>query len=107
MAQDDAASMTYPPLAGQMRVDLLTNAEGGVWILHDKPLPDIVKWVDFDAPTGIMAFAYQDGRTQALGLDIPSPAALKIVPFTEITIMLMHDGLVADFSIIPLIINRG
>ena len=102
----DAGDAPYAPLASLMRVDVLANATDGIWVLHDKPLPDILKWVDYDPLAETMSLAYQDGRTQEIGLIIGKAMAAKFSGFSEITVMLMEEGLVADFAMVPLNIGQ-
>ena len=102
MTAADPDSPVLPPLATCMKVDFLYNQEGGVWLLHDKPLPDILKWVDYDADTGIVTLNTAQGKTQQLGLPIPAEAIPRLTKAVEITVLLINNGKIMDFAIVPL-----
>jgi hypothetical protein len=95
-------SPVLPPLATCMKVDFMWDDEGGAWILHDKPLPEILKWVDYDADRRVLTLNMASGRTQDLGLPIPAKAAPLIKKVAEIAVMFLKDGQVADAAIVPL-----
>ena len=94
-------SPVLPPLASYMKVDFMFSQKG-VWILHDQPLPEILKWVDYDADRGTVTLNTAQGRTQELGLAIPAKAAAKLRKSVEISVILIKNGQIADMTIVPL-----
>jgi hypothetical protein len=102
MSSVDSESPVLPPLATYMKVDFLYNQDGGVWLLHDKPLPDILKWVEYDADRGVVTLNTAQGKTQELGLPLPGVAASRLRKAIEITVLLMDKGKIMDFAIVPL-----
>lgn len=93
----------YPDMASTMKVDFVFNREGKVWILHDKPLPSILKWVEFDTDFESVTLVTREGKIQNVGLKVPGDMAYYIEQAMEITVMLMKDGKVEDFAIVPMI----
>jgi len=71
--------------------------------LHDQPLPDILKWVEFDADLETVTLVTEGGKLQDLGIKIPSDMSYYIENAMELTTMLVKDGKVADFAIVPML----
>lgn len=94
-------SPVLPPLAASMTVDFLWDEDGGAWILHDKPLPEILKWVDYDADRGVVTLNTAKGRTQDLGVAIPAKASKLLAKTVKITVMYMQGGQVQDLAVVP------
>ena len=93
----------FPDMAKSMKVDFVFNREGKVWILHDKPLPAILKWVEFDTDFENVTLVTREGKLQHVGLKVPADMAYYIEQAMEITVMLMDNGKVKDFAIVPMI----
>jgi hypothetical protein len=94
-------SPVLPSMASYMKVDFMFN-DKGVWILHDQPLPEILRWVDYDTDSGTVTLNTAQGKTQELGLPIPARASERLRKSVEISVMLIKDGKIADFTIVPL-----
>ena len=94
-----------PPLASCMKVDFLWDDKGGAWILHDKPLADILKWVDYDPDSGRVTLNTAQGKTQDLGLPVPAAAAKGLKKAEKVTVMLMKDGKIKDLTMVPINIS--
>src|SRR5258708_5094680 len=99
---DACQSASCPP---DMKVDFLFNPERGVWLLHDKPLP-ILKWVEYDAETETLTLVTNRGRIADLGLKIPADRSFYLERAMEVTALLMKDGFVTDFAIVPMVTSR-
>ena len=98
----DPNSPVFPPLAGYMKVDLMANSRGSVWIVHEKPLPDLVQWADYDAGAGTITLAMQSGKTQLLGVMVPAALKESLRNATHVSVMLMQDKKIVDFTLAPL-----
>jgi hypothetical protein len=99
--------LVQAPLASMMKVDFLLNKEGGVWLLHDKPLPGILKWVEYDADTERVMLVKRHGGVQDLGLKVPLSMGYSLMGAKEITAMLIDgDGKIVDFAIVPLVARQ-
>lgn len=101
MNHDSSDISVFPPLGDSMTLDFLWDEKGGAWILHDKPLPEILKWVDYDAERGVVTLNMAHGRSQDLGVAIPAKAAKVLAKTVKITVMYMKDGQVEDLAIVP------
>jgi len=93
------------PLASQMKVDFLFNEDGHVWLLHEKPLADTLKWVEYDGDMESVTLVMADDKIQDLGLRLPRAMGMKINA-KEITAMQMEDGKVADFCVVPILLRN-
>jgi len=96
---------TASPLSSDinMRVDFLFNRTGGAWLLHDKPLPDILKWIEYDSEKETIVLVTRSGRLDGLGLRIPVEKKAYLERAMEVTALLMHDGFVKDFAVVPMV----
>jgi hypothetical protein len=94
------------PLESGMRLDFLYNREGGVWLVHDKPLPDKLKWVEYDAGAETVTLVMANGRIADPGLRIPPERSFYLTRAMEVTALLMKDGFVTDFSIVPMVSSQ-
>jgi len=102
----EAESSAFPLPESDMRVDILYNREGGVWVLHDQPMPDALKWVEYDAASETVTLVTQGGRIADPGLKIPSEKSFYLERAMEVTALLMKDGFVTDFAIVPMVASK-
>ena len=93
-----------PPLASQMKVDFLFNATGGVWLLHEKPLPETPAWAEYDADEGTVTMVTETGRSMALGLKVPGDFGLCMKDAAEMTALRLDEkGNVLDMLIVSMV----
>lgn len=59
-----------PALYARMSPDLLVNAEGQVLLLHEKPMPDPIWWVEYEPETRELMFITTTGQIMPFGLKI-------------------------------------
>ncbi len=91
--------------AAQMKIDVAVNAEGGVLVLHDKPFPDYLEWIEFDAETGEMTFITAEGKLQDLGMLIHAPMSKHVARARQVCTVCIRDGDVRDLGIVPLLVR--
>lgn len=101
----EAESPFLKPLDQTMNVDFLFNSKGDVWIFHDRPLPDILKWVEYDADMESVTLITASGRMQDIGGKIPADLGRKMAGASEITVTYMNKGQVEDFAIVPMLVR--
>jgi hypothetical protein len=89
-----------------MKVDVAINKDGLVWILHDRPFPDIVEWVEFDIDSKIMTFITYGGKLQNLGISIHPPMDEKIARARSVFVMQVQNGEIRDMGRLPLITQQ-
>ena len=100
-----AASRSSPGI--DMKVDFLFNRTGGAWLLHDKPLPDVLKWIEYDSEKEMIVLVTRSGRVDGLGLRIPLEKKIYLERAMEVTALLMHDGFVMDFTVVPMVTTNA
>jgi diadenosine tetraphosphatase ApaH/serine/threonine PP2A family protein phosphatase len=59
-----------PALYARMSPDLLVNAEGQVLLLHEKPMPDPIWWVEYEPEERELVFITTTGQIMPFGLKI-------------------------------------
>ena len=92
-------------LASTMSVDLIVNERGNLWVLHDKQLPAIINWVEFDAEMDSLTLVSQTGQLIDLGMKIPKMFQRIILQTKYIYIVYMADKAVKDIYILPVLVR--
>lgn len=99
------------PVAAQMKFDLLVgdgDENGGdVVILHDRPFPGALDWIEYDEDTNTLVFVFRNGEIQDLGLPIPPFAAQTILRTDRALLIYMKDGSRKDLEILPLMARES
>ena len=95
--------MIRPPMAEKMNVEFVVNEDAGIWVLHDRPFPAILHWVEYDQETNIVTFVTHDGKIQDLGMILPKPVGEILMDADEISAILMQEGEIRDIGIVPVI----
>lgn len=93
-------------LARMMTVDLMVNERGNIWVLHDKPLPMILNWAEYDADLATLTFVAQDGEALELGMTIHKPLQKPMSIAREIYVVLMSKEEIKDMYILPLTVRN-
>lgn len=94
-----------PAAAPQMNIDVVVNRDHKVWVLHDRPFPDYLEWIEFDAATGAMTFIAAGGKLQDLGMTIHPPMDKYVKEAKEVCVMMIRDGAVRDMGMVPLTVQ--
>lgn len=94
-----------PTLAKMMTVDLMVNERGNVWVLHDKPLPMILNWAEYDADLSKLTFVAQDGEALELGMTIHKPLQKPMLEAREVYVVLLSQDEIKDMYILPLMVR--
>ena len=95
-----------PVTLSQMKVDLAVSAEGA-WILHDHPLPSLLKWAEYDAETAALSVVLEDGIPQDIGMRVHPELQANLKQKQEICVTYMKDGKAFDYGIVPLIVHNA
>lgn len=95
-----------PAAAPQMKIDVVVNRDCKVWVLHDRPFPDYLEWIEFDAETGMMTFIAAGGRMQDLGMTIHPPMDKLVREAKEVCVMMIRDKKVRDMGLVPLTVQN-
>lgn len=104
---DGSHSPVWPgSAASKMKIDVTVNAEGHVMVLHEKPFPDYLEWVEFDALTGEMTFITAEGKLQELGLVIHAPMSKFVARAHEVSTICIRDNEIRDMGVLPLTVRN-
>jgi hypothetical protein len=91
-----------PSLASTMGVAFMVNERGNIWIVHNKPLPVILNWVEFDVDLSSITLISQDGQVIDLGMKVQKALQKPMMQAREIYIVYMVQEEVKDLYILPL-----
>jgi len=95
-----------PILTDQMKVDVMVNKEGHIWVCHDRPFKEYVDWIEFDADAGRLIFVTQGGRLNDFGIQIKPLMAKYIKKADTADLLLMKNKKLHDFSRVALVTRQ-
>lgn len=95
------------PAKRQMNVEVIVNDQGDVWVLHDMPFAETVKWAEYDLDYDKVWLVLLSGRQQELGLTLPDNVRTWLRHGRAIFLVHMKDGQVADSGRVSLIVRSG
>jgi hypothetical protein len=93
------------PVTDQMKIDLVTNKKGQLWVLHNKRFNGYLDYIEYEAKERRLIFITKDGRLNDFNLEIGDQMHKRLVKGTKIDVMLMQDKKIRDFAPIPLIVR--
>lgn len=96
----------HKPLASTMNVDLMVNEDSKLWVIHDKPFPDILIWAEYDADMASLSLIAKDGKIIDLGMKIHQPLRKYMLSARQLFTMRMQDGKIDDCYVLPLIVRE-
>ncbi len=101
----DAANPVYPSLMSQMKAELVVNPESDVWLIYDRPLPEVMKWIEYDVDLETLTLVSISGKIQDFGMRVP-PAMKKYLRRAK-QIYVVHQGedRIKDMSLVPLLVR--
>ncbi|PJB70643.1 MAG: hypothetical protein CO093_07280 [Alphaproteobacteria bacterium CG_4_9_14_3_um_filter_47_13] len=92
----------WPSAASTMKIDVAVNEDGMVWVIHDKPFPDYLEWIEFDKELGMMSFVTALGKIQGLGMKIHPPMDEYLVETKQVCVIMIRDEQIRDMALVPL-----
>lgn len=95
-----------PILTDQMKIDVMVNKEGHIWVCHDRPFKQYVDWIEFDADAGRLIFVTQGGRLNDFGIKIKPLMAKYIKKANTADLLLMKNKKIHDFGRVPLVTRQ-
>ncbi len=95
----------YPPLMTQMKVDLAVSPESDVWMIYEKPLPEIMKWVEYDIELQTLTLVSLSGKVQDFGMKVPAPMKKYMARATQIYAVHQGQNEINDMSVVPLVVR--
>jgi hypothetical protein len=99
----DEGPMVAPDLLSMMRVDLITNTNSDVVILHDKPLPGILHWMEYDDDLHRATLVMRDGMTVDLGMKIAKKIGECMMDSKKVYTVLTDGKEAQDLYMVPVI----
>lgn len=103
----DTDSPVYPSLMSQMKVDLVLNPQSDVWLIYERPLPEVMKWIEYDIEMESLILVSLSGKIQSFGMKVP-PAMKKYLRLAkQVYAVRQDDNGIQDMSIVPLVVRAG
>jgi hypothetical protein len=93
-------------LASKMKVDILFNVEGLVCIFHSEPLPEILRWVEYDVDLETVTLVMDSGNIHDVGLKISPEHGKHMKTATEVSVVLVKDSQIHDLTVVPVVIRN-
>ena len=99
------ADLVLSPLATMMRIELIVNDQSGVILLHDKPFPGILHWMEYDSDLNVVTLVLRDGRSIDLGMKI-HPDIGECLKDTKLLYTVLTSGKdIQDMFLVPVVIR--
>ncbi len=92
-------------LTAGMNVDLVANAKGQVWVMHDRPFPGQLKWMEFDPGAATLDFIRHDGTMLDLGMTVDPVIAGHMRQASQGNVIYQVDEVMKDLYIVPLVVR--
>lgn len=93
----------FDPLGEQMAVDLVIGKNEQVCIVHEKKLPYVLKWVEFDELHHTINLVSQKGQIQPLGVEIPKEMYEYFLDLDEIAVIRKPADKIQDIYIVSFV----
>ena len=99
----------YPALMNSMKIGLMTNEASHVMLIHNKPLPNILRWAEYDTETTSLTFVMEGGKIQDSGLKVAPDIEDDLLDATELyAVQTNDDGTkVRDIYLVPLAVREA
>ncbi|MGH1455773.1 MAG: hypothetical protein ACRBDI_03240 [Alphaproteobacteria bacterium] len=78
--------------ADTMKMTLAAGASGTIYVFHEKPFPEPVNWVEYNADSAMLIFISSVGRMQPIGLKVPKQLANVIDTQNKIIVSHLVNG---------------
>lgn len=91
--------------AATMNIDVAVNDDGQVWVIHDKPFPSYLEWIEFDTDTRMMSFVTAQGKIQDLGMEIHAPMDEYLCEAKKVCVVMVRNNAVRDMGFVPLTVQ--
>ncbi len=101
----DPDSPVYPPLMSMMKADLVINPESDVWLIHDRPLPEVMKWIEYDIEMESLILVSLSGKIQSFGMKVPPAMKKYLRKGQHIYVIRQDEHGIQDMSIVPLVVR--
>lgn len=103
----DTESPVYPSLMAMMKVDIAISPESDVWIIHSQPLPEALKWIEYDLDLESLTLVSLSGKIQDSGMKVPATIKKFLRQAKEVCVVHQGDEFVKDMCFVPLVVRDG
>ncbi|QQG36457.1 MAG: hypothetical protein HYS17_01300 [Micavibrio aeruginosavorus] len=90
-----------------MKVDLAISPESDVWMAHDQPLPEVLKWIEYDLDLETLTLVSVSGKIQDFGMKVPSPMKKYLRKAKHIYAIHQAEDHIKDMSRVPLVVREA
>lgn len=96
-----------PPAVTQMKIDVLVNEAGKVWVAYDTPFAQPVQWVEYDVDLNTLIFIMGGGRMQEFGISINPKMAKVLALARSAWLVRMANKKIEDLGEVPLLVRKS
>lgn len=104
--QESSDSPVQKPLKSIMKIDFIVNEKGQVWFCYDRPLPDLVQWIEYDLDLGRVTFVFRGGKMADYGEEIEPEVRTYLKKAESAYLVYMKDKKIEDMGVVKLIVRR-
>lgn len=104
--QIDPESPVYPSLMSMMMVDLVLSPESDVWLIYERPLPEALKWIEYDLDLESLILVSLSGKVQDFGMKVPPAMKKYLRRAKQIYAILFSDEKINDMCFVPLVVRE-
>ncbi len=99
------SSPVLPDLLSSVNVDLVIGENSKLWLLHDKPFPGVLRWIEYDMRDRTVTLVLDDGRTQNVGVKINPQIATYLRRASHAYAVLFIQGKVRDVYMVAVTVR--
>lgn len=92
-------------LTSGMLIDVSVNKNSEVWVFHNKPFPNVLEWIEYDAEESSLVFVTKGGRLNDLGIKIGPLMHKYLHKANEAAAFLVFDNQIHDVARVPIIVR--
>jgi hypothetical protein len=92
-----------PALADIMKIALFIHENGTLWVVHDKPLPERLEWLDFDGDDRKITFIGYGGKPMELGLNVPDEYLEPLLDAEYVMAAHVENDQIINMTIVPVV----
>jgi len=91
----------------EVLIDVMTNDHGDVYVLHDRPFPEAIGWIEYDQETTRLDFISEEGRIRFFGVKVPKHIEPQIIKGeAALMVEITPDGEMKNKAIKSLIVRK-
>lgn len=99
-------STVSKPLKKIMKIDILVNEKSQVWFCYDRPLPDLVLWIEYDLDVGSLTFVMRGGKVADYGELILPEVRTYLKKADTAFLIYMEDKKIQDIGAVKIVTRQ-